>query len=692
MHYFLKKLLIFLLFICYGLVGCDFNPIQYPYAENNTSISEYFGISIADDYEWLEAKVKDNSIKADWLRGQQNLCSDYFSDRDTLIRSRIEELTQITHHRFIDFVNDTLYYYRVQPYSNVINLYRFTEKNSTSEYVNSIVCPFVLSDKSVVKLSPDLKMLACMGKIKGGFNSIYLYDITKTDPIPLHVIPGVANQTFFWSEDGIIYMDDPLYKYDDRFSTNSISIYNPDNGVSYNLFEDHINEIADLIDFNFDSKNQAIYLGKYTLNNVPVFQLSKVCLNTRNSSLMLEIPMNNNISYRIGGVDGNSVYIIGVDDERRGELLDYHIEKNEVDTLLERHWMPMAGFSQSRSHVLAYFQDFNSNRAYVINKKNRKVRELQIDDTKFYTFLINKNDTNIFFHNESHISPRQLYKMNPANLDSCIMLDRVSDLPYNPNQYVLKYKTVKGANGDDVNLTVTYKKGMKRDGSNPVFLMSFLNAEGSFLDQFNLARIVYMDQGFVFVQRCFADSKKTISLNERIEDLEAVIQALIEEDYSSPDKIAVLGREYGATALMSLINRNPHLGIYGVFMDGLFDLVRYHNLGKLLFHNNRLFRIESEEEFSDLLKYSPYHNVQNGKGYPSMLFLVSPENINIPPVHTYKMTAQLQMKTKGNNPIIMYAPNSIIKDEYIYSYLDYIEHILCFLQKNMDLRDFQYTK
>lgn len=685
MHYLLRRSFLFILFICYVLVGCNFKPIQYPYAENNTSTNEYFGVTIADDYEWLESQIKDNSIKANWLRGQRNLCSDYFSNRDTIIRSRIEDLAKVPHYRFIDFINDTLYYYRVQPYSNVINLYRFTEKSGNSEYLNSISCPFVLSEKSVVKLSPDLKMLACLGKIKGGYNTIYLYDITQKDPTPIHSIPGVANFAFFWNKDGIIYMDDPLYNDEVDFSINRVSMYNPWESTYSTLFEDSIDEIATLIDFNFDHQSNSLYLGKYSMAETSVFQLEKLCIKENSSRMLLEIPMKDNLNYRIGGVDDKNAYIIGIDAERRGELLGYSIEDNEIDTLLERHWMPLAGFSQMKDHVLAYFQDFNANRAYIINKKTKKTREIQLDDSKFYTFLMNKSDSTVFFQEETHISPRYLYKMNPTNLDSPVMLGGVTGLPFDPDDYVIEYKTVKGAKGNDVNLTVSYKKGMKRDGSNPVFLMSFLNAENSYLDQFHFSRILYMDQGFVFVQRCFADSRTTISLDERIDDLEAVIHSLIEEDYSSPKKIAVLGREYGGTALMSLMNRNPELGVHGLFMDGIFDLVRYHHSGKLLFQNNRLFNIDTEDEFMDLLKYSPYHNVQHKANYPSMLFMVSLENNNIAPVHTYKMAAQLQMRTKGKNPIIMYAPHSLAGMNSPYNYKDYIEHGICFLMKNMNI-------
>lgn len=685
MHYLLTRTFLFTLLICFTLIGCNFKPIQYPYAENNTSINEYFGVTIADDYEWLESKIKDNPIKAKWLKGQHDLCMDYFSKRDTSIRSRIDDLAKVPHYRFIDFINDTLYYYRVEPYSNIINLYRFTEEKGVSEYINSIDFPFILSEESIVKLSPDLKMIACLGKIHGAANSIHLYNLTEESPVPFHTIPGVANLTFFWDEKGLIYMNDPLFIDDTNNSINKISLYDPHEAVYSTLFEDSIDEIATLIDFNFEYKSNSLFLGKYSISETNVFQLEKLCLNEKKSVLLLEIPMLDNISYRIGGVDDQNAYILGIDPERRGELLAYNIENNEIDTLLERHWMPLAGFSQMQNHVLVYFQDFNANRAYIINKDSKKMREIELDDTKFYTFLMNKNDSTIFYQEETHVSPRYLYKIDPSELEKRVKLGGVADLPFNPDDYIVEYKTVKGVKGGEVNLTVSYKKGLKRDGSNPVFLMSFLNAENSYLDQFNFSRILYMDHGFVFVQRCFADSKKTISLDERIDDLEAVIQSLIEEDYSSPQKIAVLGREYGATALMGLMNRNPELGIHGVFLDGIFDLVRYHHSGRLLFQKSRLFHIESEEEFADLLNYSPYHNVKQQAHYPSMLLMVSMENHLISPVHTYKMAAELQMRTKGRNPIIMYAPNSLSTNNYTYNYKDYIDHALCFLMDNMDI-------
>lgn len=685
MHYLLKGVLSCTLLFCLFFISCNFKPIHYPYAENNTTVNEYYGVRVADDYEWLEANKEFSPVKSKWIHAQSELCNAYFSDRDTAVRQRIEDLASVPHYRFIDFVNDTLYYYRALPYSNKLNLYKYIEETANSKFVSSITFPFTLTDKSIVRLSPDLSMLACIGKVKGAFNSIYIYDLRSGDAQPLHIIRGVAEFPFYWNESEIIYMEDPMYHDSEDLSINKVLMFNTLRAEYTTLFEDSIDEIATLIDFNFDQKSNALYLGKYSLNEEQVFQLQKICMKRRNSELLLEIPMRDNVSYRIGGVDNKHAYIIGVDGQRRGELLGYNIEDNEIDTLIERHWMPMAGFSQMRDHVIGYFQDFNANRAYVVNKETRERREIPMNDDKFYTFLINKNDTTIFYQEETLVSPRHLYKLNPSELDKPKLLANVQDLPFRSDDYVVEYKTLTREDGSVVNLAVSYKRGLKKDGTNPVFLLSFINAENSYLDQFNFSRILYMDYGYVFVQRRFADSQKTLSLKERVDDLDLVVNTLIDEDYSSPDKIAVLGREYGAAAVMSLMNKNPELKIHTILLDGLFDMVRYQQAGKLLYQNNRLFKVDTAEEFITLLNESPYHNVKHRESYPPVLMMVSLENLNIPPVHTYKMTALMQMRTKGVNPIILFAPSSGKDTDYVYDFKDYIEHAFCFLMKNMDV-------
>ncbi|MGL4780382.1 MAG: prolyl oligopeptidase family serine peptidase [Bacteroidales bacterium] len=676
------------LFLFLFIAGCN-KPINYPYAENNITESLYHGVLIQDEYEWLDARTESNQKKKVWLSSQQELANTYFADRDTSVRKRINQLASVPQYHFIDMMNDTLYYFRSLPFSKIAKVYKYDQNQKRSHYIQTVTLPFTILKNPIFRLSPDLKYLACLGGIKGTCFGLFIFDLTKSDDeAPVCVVPGVLNQKFYWTRDGkILYKEDPVYDVINKNLTiNRVMILDVDKNTTETLYENDVDDISALIDLCYDHSSNTAFLGKYTRTDRNYFKLYKINMNDRLPKLINKMPMPDSIDIRLCDADTANAYLISRNHKRYGELLSINLNSGLVDTLIYRHWMPISGFALTKTHVLTYFQDFRSNRAYAIEKSTKKLKELPIKDSDFHTFITNKDCSNLYFQRENPVHPRFLYSMDLNYSGKTHLLGTVNDLPFDPDQYKVEYLSVKGKKGENINLTVTYKKGLKKDSSNPLFLTSYLNAENSYLDQFNFMRMLYMDYGFVFVQRSFADTRKTISLNDRIDDMESVIQALIKEQYTTEDKIAILGREYGATAAMALMNRWPGLNARLVLIDGLFDLIKYDQTGRLLFQNNRLFTIDSAEDFQEMINVSPYHNVKRKGKYPPILVLSTLEQTQIPPSHSYKLVAKMQMRTQGKNPIILYSPHTRIQDQSNLDYRDYIELAFTFLVKNMSLK------
>ena len=60
-----------------------------------------------------------------------------------------------------------------------------------------------------------------------------------------------------------------------------------------------------------------------------------------------------------------------------------------------------------------------------------------------------------------------------------------------------------------------------------------------------------------------------------------------------------------------------------------------------------------EKQFSALYGYSPYHWVEPGTAYPSMLFISGSHDTRVCPWHARKMVAALQAATTSTNPIFL---------------------------------------
>ncbi|MGL5772574.1 MAG: hypothetical protein ACRCX1_07325, partial [Bacteroidales bacterium] len=68
-----KTLLVGLLYLLLLSAGCKQRILDYPYAENNTTTTSYFGNAISDEYQWLEMSPVRNQKVAGWLKAQSDL-------------------------------------------------------------------------------------------------------------------------------------------------------------------------------------------------------------------------------------------------------------------------------------------------------------------------------------------------------------------------------------------------------------------------------------------------------------------------------------------------------------------------------------------------------------------------------------------------------------------------------------------
>ncbi|MGL4779856.1 MAG: hypothetical protein ACRCXN_03370, partial [Bacteroidales bacterium] len=100
--------------------------MEYPYAENNTSVINYFGTSVSDEYQWLEMDPSKNLLVSKWLNAQNNLSDDFFEGHTPVVYDRLQELTAFPRFTFIRSATDTLYYAGIYPYSNKIDIYKYT--------------------------------------------------------------------------------------------------------------------------------------------------------------------------------------------------------------------------------------------------------------------------------------------------------------------------------------------------------------------------------------------------------------------------------------------------------------------------------------------------------------------------------------------------------------------------------------
>lgn len=125
-----------------------------------------------------------------------------------------------------------------------------------------------------------------------------------------------------------------------------------------------------------------------------------------------------------------------------------------------------------------------------------------------------------------------------------------------------------------------------------------------------------------------------------------------------------------------------------VLINGVYDFVHYNDRGLLRYHNEKLLHANDSTEFRNLYAASPYHQVVEGKDYPPVLLMSTNNKDLVPESQTYRMTAKLQMRTKGHNPIVMLDAGRIdrLEDYEEYTYKMFIEHGFLFIARELGIQ------
>jgi len=137
------------------------------------------------------------------------------------------------------------------------------------------------------------------------------------------------------------------------------------------------------------------------------------------------------------------------------------------------------------------------------------------------------------------------------------------------------------------------------------------------------------------------------------DDFHAAAECLVEDGWTTPDRLAVSGGSNGGLLVGAALTQRPDLYAAVTCSAPLLDMVRYERFGLGATWNVEYGSADVPEEFGWLIGYSPYHHVREGVDYPAVLFTVFDGDTRVDPLHARKMCAALQHATAGDRPVLL---------------------------------------
>jgi len=266
---------------------------------------------------------------------------------------------------------------------------------------------------------------------------------------------------------------------------------------------------------------------------------------------------------------------------------------------------------------------------------------------------------------QSLITPGTVYDFDMKTREKTLLKQKEVLGGYDPTQYQEERLWATASDGARIPMAMVYKKGIARDGSNPLYLYGY-GSYGITMDPwFSSNRLSLLDRGFVWVVaqirgggalgRYWYEDGKLLHKNNTFTDFIACADYLVQEKYTSHDKMVISGGSAGGLLVGATVNMRPDLAKVAIADVPFVDI-----MNTMLDASLPLTVVEYEEwgnpndsqYFNYMMSYSPYDNV-TAQHYPDMLITAGLNDPRVQYWEPAKWAAKLRTTDTGNNVILL---------------------------------------
>ena len=274
----------------------------------------------------------------------------------------------------------------------------------------------------------------------------------------------------------------------------------------------------------------------------------------------------------------------------------------------------------------------------------------------------------VLFYITTYLDPPAWYRLEAATGRTIrTALFETSPVSFEDAEVVREFATSK--DGTRIPLNIIRRKGTRLDGSNPVLLPGYggfgISTKPSF--QGVNARM-WLDEGGIFAEANIRGGAEygeewhlagNLTHKQNVfDDFLACAQYLVDQKYTSPQHLAIIGGSNGGLLMGAALTQRPDLFGAVVSFVGIYDMLRVELDPNGEFNVTEYGTVKDPEQFKALFAYSPYHHVKDGTAYPAILMLTGENDHRVNPMESRKMIARLQAATGSNRPILLRTTSS----------------------------------
>ena len=270
--------------------------------------------------------------------------------------------------------------------------------------------------------------------------------------------------------------------------------------------------------------------------------------------------------------------------------------------------------------------------------------------------------TELYYAFTSFTQPTSIYKLDIASGESTLW--SMPDVAFDPSEFEARQEWYTSKDGTRVPMFIVHKKGLEKDGTNPTLLYAYGGFNISLTPSFSASNIAFLERGGIYAMpnlrgggefgEAWHKAGMLLDKQNVFDDFFAAGDYLVEQGYTSHEKLAIAGGSNGGLLVGAIMTQRPDFARVALPAVGVMDMLRYHKFtigwGWIPEYG---CADSSKADFDNLYGYSPVHNLSDGVTYPSTMVTTADHDDRVVPAHSFKFGARLQAAHNGSRPVLL---------------------------------------
>ncbi len=648
----------------------EINLKPYPKTEKVDVKDSYFGTDVEDPYRWLEDDLSDETKQ--WVTAQNEVTQDYLGQipfRDAIYK-RLESLWNYEKVGAPNREGDYIYFYKNDGLQNQYVLWRKKGDNGKEEI---FLDPNKFSADGTTSLagisfSKDGSLVAYQISEGGSdWRKVIILNTSDKSVIGDTLIDVKFSGLAWKGNEGIYYSS-----YDKPKDGSALSAMTD----QHKLYFHRLNTAQSTDELVFGGNKLARrYIGA-SLTEDERFLVVSAANTTSGNELYIKDLSNPNATFVtvVGNMEKNH-YVV----DNEGDKLFIYTELNasngrivtvDFSNPATANWKDLIAETEQvlspsigGGKIFATYLKDATSQVKQFDRNGNLEREIELPGVGTAAgFGAKRTDTMLYYSFANYVNPGTIYKYELASGRSEVYKE--SQIKFDPSQYESKQVFYTSKDGTKVPMIITYKKGIQLDGTNPTMLYGYGGFNISLTPSFNTSNIVLLEQGGVYAVANLRGGGEygenwhvagtKLQKQNVFDDFIAAAEYLIQEKYTSSDRLAISGGSNGGLLVGACMTQRPELFKVAFPAVGVLDMLRYH---KFTAGAGWAFDYgtadDNKDMFACLHGYSPYHTLKPNTTYPATMVMTADHDDRVVPAHSFKFAARLQEYHTGSNPVLI---------------------------------------